>query len=434
VPEGELRQAEETGSGDDDRWMVRRDGTRFWASGTTSALRDPAGRLVGYTKVMRDLTAQKAAEDALRDADQKKDEFLALLAHELRNPLAPIRTAVAILQQPTADAEARARAREMMARQISHMVRLIDDLLDVSRISKGKIELRREKVQLAAVLTTAVETSRPLIDSNRHELTVNVPDQTVWLDADPTRLGQVVSNLLNNSAKFTPEGGRIRLSAAVEGSTAVIRVADNGSGIAPDVLPRMWEMFAQADRTIGRSHGGLGIGLTLVRRLVEMHGGTAEASSAGPGQGSEFTIRLPVARPPAAEAASSSESDSRPACHRILVVDDNEDGAETLATLLGLFGHEVRIAHDGAAALAVADEYRPDVILLDIGLPGMDGYEVARRLRDRDEFRATRLIALTGWGQDADRERSRSAGFDLHLVKPVDPGKLRELLDVRFSS
>jgi PAS domain S-box-containing protein len=429
VPEQELREAEETGTGDDDRWMIRRDGGRFWASGTTSALRDHAGRLIGYTKVMRDLTVQKAAEQALRDADQKKDEFLALLAHELRNPLAPIRTALAIQQQPGADAEALARARDMMARQIANMVRLIDDLLDVSRVSKGKIELRKSRVELAEVLGTAVETSRPLIEAAGHELTLGLPGKPVWLEVDPTRIGQVVSNLLNNAAKFTPEGGRIRLTAAVERGEAVVRVADNGSGIAPDVLPRMWEMFAQADRTIGRSQGGLGIGLTLVRRLVEMHGGTVQAHSDGPGRGSEFTIRLPVVvevGPQAPPPTSPAPAEVAP--HRILVVDDNVDGAESLATLLELYGHEVRTALDGPAALAVADEFRPDVVLLDIGLPGMDGYEVARQLRAREAFRAARLIAMTGWGQDADRERSRQAGFDLHLVKPVDPAELRRVL------
>ncbi len=435
VPEQELREAEKTGSGGADRWMMRRDGTRFWASGTTSALRDLAGTLVGYTKVMRDLTIQKAAEDALRDADQKKDEFLALLAHELRNPLAPIRTALAIQQQQAADAEALSRAREMMARQIANMVRLIDDLLDVSRITKGKVELRREKVQLAAVVGAAVEISRPLIEAGRHELSVDLPSAAVWLDADPTRLGQVVSNLLNNAAKFTLDGGHIRLSVGVERGVAVIQVVDNGSGIAPDVLPRMWEMFAQADRTIGRSQGGLGIGLTLVRRLVEMHGGMVEAHSAGLGQGSKFTIRLPVAQEPDPDAAAfSAEPVAEESHHRILVVDDNEDGAESLATLLELYGHNVRIAHNGSAALSVAEEFRPNVILLDIGLPGMDGYEVARRLRANDAFRAARLIAMTGWGQDADRERSREAGFDLHLVKPVDPAELRKVLATRTSS
>jgi CheY-like chemotaxis protein/anti-sigma regulatory factor (Ser/Thr protein kinase) len=274
-----------------------------------------------------------------------------------------------------------------------------------------------------------VEISRPHIEAGRHELAVDLPREPVWLDADPTRLGQVVSNLLNNAAKFTPDGGRIRLSAAVEGGAAVVRVADNGVGIAPDVLQRMWEMFAQGDRTLGRSHGGLGIGLTLVRRLVEMHGGTVEAHSQGPGLGSTFTVRLPVVPGP---APGTGASPSLPAAgeprHRILVVDDNEDGAESLGTFLELHGHEVRIAHDGPAALKAAGEFRPGVILLDIGLPGMDGYEVARRLRARDEFRTTRLIAMTGWGQDTDRQRSREAGFDLHLVKPVDPVELTGML------
>jgi signal transduction histidine kinase len=392
----------------------------------------PHRHLIG---VALDVTEPKRAEEELREADRKKDEFLAMLAHELRNPLAPIRNALEIQRTPAADAEMVTRARETMARQLGNMVRLIDDLLDVSRITKGKIELRTGRVELAAVLAAAVETSRPLIEASRHELTTDLPAAPVFLTADPTRISQVVANLLNNAAKYTPEGGRIRLSAAVVPVTGPdrpdvveIRVADNGMGIPPDVLPRMWEMFAQADRTLGRSQGGLGIGLTLVKRLVELHGGSVSARSAGTGQGSEFVIRLPAAPEGAPSDALPPTPPPARTARRILVVDDNADGLESLATLLGLFGHKVRTASDGPAALVAAAEFAPDTVLLDIGLPGMDGYEIARRLRAQPTFAGTRLIALTGWGQDADRDRSRAAGFDLHLVKPVDPSELRRVL------
>jgi PAS domain S-box-containing protein len=432
-PEWELREAAETGTGNDDRWMVRRDGSRFWASGTTSALRDAAGRVVAYTKVMRDLTEQKAAEDALKEADRAKDEFLALLAHELRNPLAPIRTALEIQRVPEATPGDVDRAREMMARQLAHMVRLIDDLLDVGRITRGRIELRKERVELGPLLDAAVETSRPLIEAGRHDLTQDRPGRPVFLDADATRIGQIVSNLLNNAAKYTPEGGRIGLTAELVGGgrEVVIRVRDTGTGIAPEMLPRVWGLFTQADRTLGRAQGGLGIGLTLVKRLVELHGGTVAAHSAGLGQGSEFVVRLPVAPDPGPAWPPARPAATGPApapARRVLIVDDNVDGAESLATLLVIHGHTVRTAPDGPSALASAEEFRPDVILLDIGLPGLNGYEVARRLRSRPESRGVRLVALTGWGQAADRERSRDAGFDLHVVKPVDPAELFRIL------
>jgi PAS domain S-box-containing protein len=427
-----LRQATEAGATYDIEYRV------VWPSGQVRWLHMQGQVVVVGTRrhligVSLDVTERKLVEEALREADRKKDEFLALLAHELRNPLAPIRTALEIERQPGVDESAVSRARETMARQLTNMVRLIDDLLDVSRITKGKIELRRERVELATVLVAAVETSRPLIDAGRHQLTTHLPASPVWLDADPTRLAQVVANLLNNAAKYTPEGGHIQLSAAVVAaqggkSFVEIRVADNGTGIPQDLLPRMWEMFAQADRTIGRAQGGLGIGLTLVKRLVELHGGTVSAQSGGRDQGSEFTIRLPVADGASASTPRPRVGIPPTARRRILVVDDNEDGLETLATLLELSGHEVRTAPDGPSALVAATDFRPDIVLMDIGLPGMDGYEVARRLRAIPDFQTTRLIALTGWGQDADREQSRDAGFDLHLVKPVDPTELRRVL------
>jgi signal transduction histidine kinase len=432
VPEHELKQAATTGTGNDDRWMVRRDFTRFWASGTTSGLRNAAGQVVAFTKVMRDLTERKRGEDALKEADRAKDEFLALLAHELRNPLAPLRTALEILRVPGASPDAMNRTREMMTRQLGNMVRLIDDLLDVGRITRGRVELRRERVALDSVLDLAVETSRPLIEAARHELIRTGPAKPVFLDADATRISQVVANLLNNAAKYMPDGGKIWLTseAVRDGSEVVIRVRDNGVGIAPDMLPRVWGLFTQADRTLGRTQGGLGIGLTLVKSLIEMHGGSVEAHSAGLGHGSEFVVRLPTAPPPEALAGTATRPSGPGRSLQILVVDDNVDGADSLQTLLCLQGHDARTAYDGPAALALAAEFCPEVVFLDIGLPGIDGYEVARRLRTQPGLAGTRLIALTGWGQDADRERSRQAGFDTHLVKPVDPTQLQSVLSL----
>jgi PAS domain S-box-containing protein len=423
-----LARATEYGSGYDTEYRV------VWPAGEVRWLMMRGqvvlvGSRLHLIGVSLDVTDRKRAEEALRAADREKDEFLALLAHELRNPLAPIRLALEVERQAGADGAAVARARETMARQLANMVRLIDDLLDVSRITKGKVELRREPVELAAVLASAVETSRPLVEAGRHQLSTDLPPNPVWLDADPTRLAQVVANLLNNAAKYTPEGGRIGLSAALTGALVEIRVTDNGVGIPPDVLPRMWELFAQADRSIGRAQGGLGIGLTLVKRLVELHGGTVDAHSAGPGRGSEFIVRLPTVERPAPAGPTRAPVPAPPrTSRRVLVVDDNVDGLETLALLLEMSGHQVRTASDGFAALVVAGEFRPEVVLLDIGLPGLDGYEVARRLRADPTFTGMRLIALTGWGQDTDRERSSQAGFDLHLVKPVDPAELRRVL------
>jgi signal transduction histidine kinase len=426
-----LRRAIDRGNGYDSEYrVVCPSGEVRWI-----LMRGQSVQFGGHRKligVSLDITQQKRAEETLKEADRRKDEFLAMLAHELRNPLAPIRTALEVERQPGADHTAITRARETMARQLSNMVRLIDDLLDVSRITKGKVELRRERVELAAVLGTAIETSRPLIEAGRHELKTTLPTTPVWLDADPTRLAQVVSNLLNNAAKYTPEGGSIRLSAAVtpgpKGKWVEIRVADNGTGIPPDVLPRMWDMFAQADRTIGRSQGGLGIGLTLVKWLVELHGGAVHAWSGGKGQGSEFIVRLPVTEATDVPRDHTTSKAQKSPTRRILVVDDNVDGRETMAMLLELSGHAVRTAEDGPSALRVADEFRPDVILLDIGLPGMDGYQVAQQIRANPALHQVRLIALTGWGQDSDRERSQHAGFDLHLVKPVDPVALSQVL------
>jgi PAS domain S-box-containing protein len=406
----------------------------------------PDGTVEGYIALVNDITERKQAETALRqseerfrvlaetlkEADQHKDEFLATLAHELRNPLAPIRNSLHILRLAGGDSAVQERVAEMMERQVNHMVRLVDDLLEVSRISTGKIELRKEPVELAAVVRSAIESSRPLIEAAGHRLAVSQPSEPLTLAADPVRMTQVIANLLNNAAKFTADGGQIWLTARREGSDIVVSIRDNGVGIPADMLPKVFEMFTQVDPSPGRTHGGLGIGLTLVKRLVQMHGGTIEARSGGPGQGSEFLARLPAIAPefPVEPEAlrADGQGDVPPPCRRILVVDDNEDSAESLGTLLRLKGHDVQIAHEGEAALAAARAYRPEVVLLDIGMPGLDGYAVARRLRQEDGCDQVLLIALTGYGQDDDRRRSREAGFDDHLVKPIDLAALEALL------
>ncbi|MFZ5520787.1 MAG: ATP-binding protein [Pseudomonadota bacterium] len=403
------------------------------------------GQVVSALGVTHDCTAQKAAADALLEADRRKDEFLATLAHELRNPLTPIRTGLHILKRAAGTQPpdpAGARIRDMMERQVDHMVRLIDDLLDVARISTGKIELRHERVLLSAVVDSALDTSRPLLEAARHEVELCLPGEPVWLHGDAVRLAQVVANLLNNAAKYTPERGRIRLHARVDDARVELSVADNGIGIPPAELSRIFAMFAQAGPALQRSHGGLGIGLALVQRLVELHGGSVSAHSDGPGQGATFTLTLPLA--PAEEAAGpvgdaaqqaglpapdpAAEAACRPAGWPVLVVDDNVDAADSLGTVLQLAGHEVRIEHDGARALRQAGAWMPRAVLLDIGMPGMDGFEVAARLRALAAGRPLLLVAVTGWGSEDMRQRARQAGFDLHLTKPVEPAAVVELL------
>lgn len=367
----------------------------------------------------------------LSEADCRKDEFLATLAHELRSPLAPIRNGLEIMRLSGGRREAVEKARGMMERQLGQLVRLVDDLLDVSRISRGKLELRKERVDLAVVLNNAVETCRPLIDSNGHKLTVGMPAQPVFVDADVTRLAQAFANLLSNAAKYSERGGRIALTAERQGGDAVVSVKDGGVGIPPDMLPKIFEMFTQVDRTLERSQGGLGIGLTLVKKLVDMHGGSVEAKSDGDGRGSEFVVRLPMASAAVREVKPSSEEDE-PACPsgqcRILVADDNEDAADSLAMMLQIMGNEVRTTNDGLQAVEAAEAFRPDVILLDIGMPKLNGYEVCRRIREQPGGKKVVLIALTGWGQEQDKRRSQEAGFDHHMVKPVDPAALEKLL------
>lgn len=373
----------------------------------------------------------------LQQADQRKDEFLAMLAHELRNPLAPVRNAVEILRLAPHDVQAVESARSILERQVEHLVRLVDDLLDVSRIMRGKIELRKERVELSAVVDRAVEITSPFMNSRNHRLTVDRGRAPLWIEADPVRLAQVIGNLLNNAAKYTEPGGHIDLSLQAQGDMAVVRVRDNGLGIPADLLPHVFDLFVQADHSTNRSHDGLGIGLTLVRSLVEMHGGHVSASSAGRMQGSDFTIHLPLLNPVAAiDNPPQLDLDGAPPPHRtsgyhILVADDNVDSANTMAMLLRLHGHEVKTVHDGQAALDAALAAPPDVALLDIGMPHVDGYEVARRMRQESRLNGLKLIALTGWGKDEDRQLSKSAGFDHHLVKPVDFDQLQSILDAR---
>lgn len=379
---------------------------------------------------VEDVSALRERAHELAEANRHKDEFLATLAHELRNPLAPIRNAVHYLgMEGLTEADVRT-AREVISRQVTVMVRLIDDLLDVSRISRNKLDVRKQRVELAAVVESAVETSRPLIQQCGHELTVSLPPRPIPLDADPIRLAQVFLNLLNNAAKYTRRGGHIWLTAELQGSDAVVSVRDNGIGIPGDMLSRIFDMFTQVDRSLERSRGGLGIGLTLVRRLVDMHNGSVEARSNGPDEGSEFVVRLPVLIQPPPEPPPRSDGPRATALSecRILVVDDNKDSADSLGMLLRLKGNDIRTAHDGLEAVEVAETFHPELVLLDIGLPKLNGYEVARRIRQQPWGRDMILVALTGWGQEEDRRRSQEAGFNFHIVKPADVLALESLL------
>jgi PAS domain S-box-containing protein len=412
------------------------DGTAINLLGNAVPLRDQTGQLRGSMGAFVDITTRKRLEASLREADRRKDEFLAMLAHELRNPLAPIRNAVEILERDGLSVSQFTQMRDIIARQTEHLARLVDDLLEVSRITQGRIILRKESVELLNIIGRAVETSRPLIDARNHEFTVTLPTEPVRLTGDYIRLAQVISNLLNNAAKYTDEGGEIQLLVELEKDQIRLCVRDNGAGIPPEELPYIFDLFTQTGRSLDRAQGGLGIGLTLVRWIVEMHGGRVEAYSAGVGQGSEFTVYLPVLSPPsqatvppAAALAETSVAASVAACCRILVVDDNVDSADSLTMLLKYDGHQVQVAHDGPEALALALTFRPQIVILDIGLPGMNGYEVGRRLRREPGGEQIALIALTGYGQAEDRKRSKEAGFDHHLTKPVDYDVLTALLD-----
>ena len=405
--------------------MLRVDGTLGWTFSRAIPILDPGGDIVEWLGAASDITARRAAEAALREADLRKDEFLATLSHELRNPLAPLRNGLQLMRlkgdRPNPV------VRDIMERQLNHLVRLVDDLLEVSRITRGLLELRRERVDLATIVRNAVETSQPLVQAGEHRLDVSLPGEALWLEGDPVRLTQVLGNLLNNAAKYTDDGGTIALSAGRVGDTAVISVRDNGLGITAGGLERIFEMFSREVHAKRRSESGLGIGLTLSRRLVEMHGGTIEARSEGEGRGSEFIVRLPLAGASARGAGPAPSAERLPAI-RILVVDDNEDAASSLGMLLEELGGEVDVVNDGLSALETFAARNPSVILLDLGMPEMDGYEVARALRSRFPERRPTIIALTGRGLPEDRRRAQEAGIDHHLVKPAELEMLRDLL------
>lgn len=402
--------------------IVRPDGEVRWISDLGLIRRDSQGVAVSMIGTLTDRTDEKLATEGLKEADRRKDEFLATLAHELRNPLAPLRTGLEVLRQAPRESEMALRAQQMMERQLVHMVRLIDDLLDVSRISRGKIELKREVVSIQSILESAIEASRSTIEAAQHRLDLDIPSTPILLDGDPTRLAQVVSNLLNNAAKYTLEGGKITVKVSGRGERVVISISDTGVGITEEMLPLVFDMFTQVGKTIDRAQGGLGIGLSIVKSLVALHGGTIRAESAGAGKGSTFTVELPCLSQPARleEATPETFQPKGSAPLKILIVDDNVDGAESLSMLLQLSGHTTRVAHNGPDALSAADEFKPRAVFLDIGLPGMNGHEVAKILRTKEEAQSLTLVALTGWGTEEDKQRSKDAGFDYHLTKPID--------------
>ena len=414
----------------------RKDGTHFPALTDVVAIKDQAGHVLYRAVNCRDISQHKRLEESLRlhaealqQADSRKDEFLAMLAHELRNSLAPLLHSAEVLRLVSTPEPAIVQVKDVLERQVRQMVRLVDDLLDLSRISRGKVELRKERHALATIVAQAVETSGPVLDASQHQLSVNLPTEPLWLEADQARLVQVFANLLNNAAKYTDTGGQIVLTAERQGNEAVIRVRDTGAGIPPYMLHRIFDLFTQVPRAPGPGQGGLGVGLALVRRLVELHGGKVTAHSNGPGQGSEFVVRLPAcAEAPEGPSAPVSNGTQTGTARHVLMVEDHSDSRETLEMLLALLGHRVDTAEDGPQGVAKAVAVRPQVALIDIGLPGMDGYEVARQVRAALGD-AIFLIALTGYGQIEDRRRASEAGFNAHLVKPVDMQALATLLD-----
>jgi PAS domain S-box-containing protein len=437
-PEHELKTALDTGHAASVRWQIRKGGTRFWCQATTTPLFDENKQVRSFARVTHDLTegeaqeAQRKRGDDLAEANRSKEEFMALLSHELRNPLSPILSALNVLRQIKTDDPILQQAGNIIERQVGQMVRLVDDLLDISRITKGKLRLNKERVELRVMVNQAAEAARPFIDCRKHDFSMSLPTEPIWVEADPARLEQVVVNLLSNAAKYTDAGGLIRLSVNAAGGEAVLKVWDNGLGMPPEMLPRVFDLFTQMDCTLSRSHGGLGVGLALVRTLVEMHDGRVQAYSAGLNKGSEFTVILPALSSvpkPETKAVLERARPTGPSL-RVLVVEDNVDAGDSLSLLLRLYGHEVIVARTGPAALDVASAFQPDVVLLDIGLPGMDGYQVAQCLRKKSDFKNVLLCALTGYTpSEADRDLPQQAGFDHHFVKPVDLKKLRELLD-----
>ena len=429
-PWAELAMAREHGRAEDEGWRVRKDGSRFWARVAVTALRDEEGRLTGFAKVTQDMTQQRHSA-ALEQATRQVQDFIAVLAHELRNPLAPIRNAAELLRQATPGAEDFEVARRAIDRQSAQLSRIVDDLLDIGRITRGAFSIHPKGVDLRDIVARAVETARPGIESARHELKVELPANPVPLQGDELRLIQALTNVLNNAARYTAAGGRIALSLRRDNGFALLSIRDTGQGIAPEFMGSIFGMFVQGRGALARPQTGLGVGLALARTIVELHHGTIEAQSEGAGKGSEFIIRLPVeaAAQPEAERPHAAAMDSgEQAARRVLVVDDNVDAAMMLAALVRQLGHDVLTVHDGEQALRVVESYRPDVILLDIGMPGLNGFEVAKRLREHGIQPPPRIVAVTGWGKAEDQARSREAGFDMHLMKPVEEAQIRRAL------
>jgi len=435
LPEHELKTAFADGHAESSCWQLRKDGSRFLCRANVTPLLNENKQARSFARVMHDLTETEATEaqrqraDGLAEANRSKEEFMALLSHELRSPLSPIRNALHILRQMKTNDPIIEQAGNIIARQVTVMVRLVDDLLDISRITKGKLRLTKENVELRVVVNHAAETARPLMDARKHDFSVAIPTTPLWVAADPVRLEQVIVNLLNNAAKYTDPGGLVRMTIFQDGDEAVIRVRDNGVGIAPELLPHIFELFTQVDGSLGRSYGGLGIGLALARNLVEMHDGRLQASSSGPGKGCEFTIKLPMLSGYSVPEPKTVLTPVTPArTLHVLIVEDNVDAADSLSMLLRLHGHDVQVARTGPAAVEMATASRPDVVLLDIGLPGMDGYQVAKRLRARPDFKDVILCALTGYTpSEADRQRQQETGFNHYYVKPVDLATLVEM-------
>jgi PAS domain S-box-containing protein len=427
-PEQELHLAAARGRVEDKCWRLRKDGSRFWASVVVTALRDPRGSLRGFAKLTHDVSERQRTE-ALTAANRLKDEFLCMLAHELRNPLGPLLTSVHVLRQPDSPGPARAASLDRIERQVRHLSRLVDDLLDVSRITRGQVQLHRERLDLARLVRTTVEDCRAGVEQAGLTLDIQAPPTPVWVVGDPTRLAQVFHNLLDNAAKFTARGGLIEVRQGVdEGQRqAVVAIRDTGEGIAPELLGRIWEVFAQADRSLDRASGGLGLGLALVKGLVGLHHGQVCAASAGPGHGTEMIVRLPLEPEPAAlrDAAAVLPAGQR---LRVVVIEDSRDAADSLRLLLEVLGNEVRVAYTGPDGVRAASAWKPDVVISDIGLPGLDGYGVATQLRRHPATARALLIGLSGYGREEDIRRAGEAGFDHYLVKPAAPEQLLRLL------
>jgi PAS domain S-box-containing protein len=427
-PEAELAAARAHGRVEDEGWRVRKDGSLFWANVVVSAVHGPAGDLRGFSKVTRDTSDRRRLEE-LEHSSRRMNEFLAMLAHELRNPLAPIRNAVTIMQLETLTSPVLRNCRDVIDRQLTHVTRLVDDLLDVGRLTTGKIRLRKELLRLSDVVARSVEMARPVMSARRHTFEVEQPDETVYVNGDPTRLSQVLQNLLVNAAKYTRDGGRVRLLVRPTGGLVDIIVSDNGRGLSPENLERIFHLFVQADSgTSAAAESGLGIGLTLARSLAEMHGGAIDATSPGLGLGSTFTFRLPVASQGAVAEHEAAQDDPLGGL-RVLVIDDNRDSADSATDVLRLLGNQVECAYEGGSGLAIARRFRPHVILLDLAMPGLDGYETRQRLLAQEETRGAFMVAMTGFGNEEDKRRTRTAGFDAHLTKPVELDALVALLN-----